>query len=93
MNWDDSESTNMWERFGILNAYYLPGGGEQHLYESITPVNTFRVILNHYFDHNLELLPDRSYYSLWQRPFWFVPVPPEEPDTAVMVPGPEDGAE
>ncbi|MBI1976503.1 MAG: hypothetical protein HYS56_03230 [Candidatus Omnitrophica bacterium] len=50
-------------RYGILNAYYLPGGGKDFLYPSITPVNTFRGILKHYFNADYEILPDRSYFS------------------------------
>ena len=46
---------------GILNAYYLPDVGQSVLYPSITPVNTFRVIFNLYFNTNYELLPDKSY--------------------------------
>ena len=50
------------ERFSILNAYYLPNGGNALLYDSITPVNTFRVIFNHYFGKNFRLLEDKSFY-------------------------------
>lgn len=49
-------------RFQILNAYHLPGGSAG-LYDSITPVNTFRVVLNRYFQAGLPLLPDKNYYS------------------------------
>ena len=52
------------EKMPILNAYYLPGiQKEDVLYPSISPVNTFRVILNSYFGQNLPLLEDRSYYA------------------------------
>jgi len=52
------------EKMPILNAYYLPGKqAEQMLYPSISPVNTFRVILNSYFGKNLPLLEDKSYYA------------------------------
>ena len=47
----------------MLNAYYLPDGGEKMLYSGISPVNTFRIIMNKYFDGNYELLPDISYYG------------------------------
>jgi hypothetical protein len=33
------------------------------LYETISPVNTFRVIFNAYFGTDYEILPDISYYS------------------------------
>jgi len=49
-------------RMTIFNAYYLPGGGKELLYGTITPVNTFRLILDHYFGTNLGLLDDSSYY-------------------------------
>lgn len=46
------------ERVRILNAYYLPGGGRSRLYPSVSPVNTFRVILAEYVGADLPLLPD-----------------------------------
>jgi len=47
-----------------LNAYYLPDGGDESLYPTITPVNTFRVVFNQYFGYELPFLEDLSYYSL-----------------------------
>jgi hypothetical protein len=51
------------ERNLILNAYYLPDGGEDILYPSISPVNSFRVVFDEYFGADLPLLDDVSYYS------------------------------
>jgi len=48
----------------ILNAYYLPGGHAEQIYDGITPVNTFRIILNAYFGAHFELLEDVSYCTL-----------------------------
>lgn len=48
----------------ILSAFLLPDGGAERLYASISPVNTFRLILNHYFGERLEVLPDRSAVSV-----------------------------
>lgn len=42
----------------ILNAMYLPGLDKGVLYDSISPVNTFRLVFNHYFGADYELLPD-----------------------------------
>jgi len=51
-------------RMPILNAYYLPGVDmEQALYPAISPVNSFRVVLNRYFESNLPLLEDKSYFA------------------------------
>lgn len=47
--------------FPILNTFYFPGGGDALLYDSITPVNTFRILFNYYFDQDLDLLEDISY--------------------------------
>lgn len=47
----------------ILNAYYLPNGGNELVYPEITPVNTFRLVINKYFGGNYDLLPDVSYYA------------------------------
>ena len=65
------------ERFNILNAYYLPENGSQLLYESITPVNSFRIVFNLYFGANYELLEDKSYFSHRNQRFKFFLVPPE----------------
>jgi len=64
------------QKMPILNAYYLPGVDvDKVLYSSISPVNTFRVILNSYFGQDLSLLEDMSYYA-----------PPEDPDALELVP-------
>ena len=44
---EDAASTDLRERLSILNALNLPGA-EDALYESLTPVNTFRVVLSAY---------------------------------------------
>lgn len=51
------------EMFRILSVYHLPDGGERLLYEGITPVNNFPVVLNYYFGTTFNLLEDRSFYS------------------------------
>ncbi len=59
--WTEMSTEQLGHRFRILNAYYLPGVDRSMLYPSISPVNTFRVIFNLYFDADLELLRDESY--------------------------------
>jgi len=50
-------------RMSILNAYYLSDNGSSVLYDSISPVNSFRLICDYYFGTNYGLLEDKSYYS------------------------------
>jgi uncharacterized membrane protein len=45
----------------ILNAYFLPGIHISKFYSSISPVNSFRLVFNEYFNGNYDLLPDISY--------------------------------
>ena len=58
--WHDATDEEISEKMRILNAIYAPGC-ESHFYPSMTPVNTFRILLNSYFGTSLEPLPDRSY--------------------------------
>jgi hypothetical protein len=66
-------------RMSILNAYYLPDGGDQQLYENISPVNSFRLIFDYYLGADYELLPDISYYSQYDRPYAYTQVHEERP--------------
>ena len=49
-------------RTGILNAYYAPELDSATLSDSITPVNTFRLIFNAYFGTSYPRLEDKIYY-------------------------------
>jgi len=60
-NWQTASNAQLREKMGILNAYYLPDVNKDILYESITPVNSFRIVFNLYFGTDLGLLPDESY--------------------------------
>ena len=50
-------------RMGILNVYYFPDAQPQ-FYPTITPVNTFRLLFNTYFDAKFDLLEDVSLFSI-----------------------------
>jgi hypothetical protein len=65
------------DRMRILNVYHLPGDGEAALYPTITPVNSFRVIFDQVFHAGLTSLPDKSYFSVYNRPYDFSIVPNE----------------
>ena len=66
-------------RMSILNAYYLPDGGEQLLYDSISPVNTFRLILRHYFNEDIELIDDIALFSTYDNPYKYNTVETSKP--------------
>jgi len=71
--------TNLQDRMRILNAYYLPDGGEKILYPSISPVNTFRLIFNRYFGTNYPLLDDTAYHSGYEAPYDYAVVKDSRP--------------
>jgi hypothetical protein len=49
------------KQFSNLSAYHLPNGGKDRLYNTITPVNSFRLIFDRYFGTALGTLEDKSY--------------------------------
>jgi len=63
LEWDSPERTCLRERTSILLAYYLPEGGSRLLYPEISPVNSFRVVLDAYFGVDMALLPDETYFT------------------------------
>lgn len=77
LDWNDPMNTDFEERMSILNAFYLPFDGCRELYEEITPVNTFRVVLDWYFGTDLGFLDDRSYFSSIYHPYEFIDTTPE----------------
>ena len=60
----------------ILNAYDLPKG-DTTLYASLSPVNTFRLVLDNYFNQHYPLLEDVSYYSYPEQEYAFGAIPNE----------------
>jgi len=73
-NRDWLEGSCLFERISILNAYLFPGGKGDILYDSVTPVNTFRLIFNGYFGTDFAILEDKSYFSPISRPYEFVDI-------------------
>jgi hypothetical protein len=57
-----------------LNAYYFPDG-PSGLYETITPINTFRLIFNKFFGEEHVMLEDVSRYSFYRTPYQFSIIP------------------
>lgn len=68
-NWRDSD---LREAMANLTACYFPGqDASSLLYDSITPVNVVRTMLNEYFAADLPLVEDRIYHSPYgTSPFW-----------------------
>jgi len=78
------------ERLAIFNAYRLGGANpsEVGLDHNSSPVNTFRIILNHAFGMNLPLLESRSYFSAELKPLSFKEIPESMPRILTCRPSP-----
>jgi hypothetical protein len=66
-------------RLSNYQALYMPGKGKEVIYPSLTPVNTFRLIFNTYFNAHYPLLKDISYTRNGNRKDDFSLVPPSCP--------------
>ena len=67
------------QRAAILNAILIDERCREMLYPTITPINTFRVVFNCYFDAGLEMARDDVYESPWPKraEYRFDLLPPE----------------
>lgn len=79
LDWEDVTKSAHFERFGIFNAWYVPGqtgGGLANSgpTNSVPAVNTFPVLLNRLFAENLPLEKDELWYSRWTTPYTFIPL-------------------
>jgi hypothetical protein len=63
---DNYSEEGVKERSSILYAVYFPDQDYEDFYSTITPVNTFRILFNKYFNENLEILPDRVFYTSYE---------------------------
>jgi hypothetical protein len=58
------------QKYGILNAWYMPGGEDMGLSPSMTAINTFPTLFSRYFGLDYKLLPDHIYSSSdWDHPY------------------------
>lgn len=74
LDWASTENSCIVERTAILNAYLIPGVEAGVLYPEITPVNSFRVVLNTLLGMNYALLPDLTHMPSWEKPYDFIDV-------------------
>ena len=61
----DGDSARPFNYFQVscnnISAFYFPDSNYADLYDSMTPVNTFRIVFNHFFNATFPLMPDESY--------------------------------
>ena len=62
------------ERTGILNAYFVPASFRRELYPTISPVNTFRLLLDTCFARHWRMAPNKTFYVWGNAPYKFMEV-------------------
>jgi hypothetical protein len=67
------------KRLNILSAYYFPGVSQTIFYDRVSPVNSFRLLLNNYFGGEYHLKEDIGYFSIYQKPYDFTIIPETRP--------------
>lgn len=69
LNHEVLEESNLFERYPILNAFYIPCATNDDIPDDITPVNSFRYVFNACFHAGLPYLENRQYFSPNAIPF------------------------
>ena len=64
IDWEDPTNDMLKQGFNNLNAYYLPNSNENLIYDSISPVNSFRLIFNEYFNADFDFIEDKHYWLI-----------------------------
>ena len=61
-------------RLSILNAYYFPNKEYNLLYNDVTPVNSFRIVFDSYFETDYGLLEDKIFFSTYEKLYTFIEI-------------------
>ena len=60
-DWNKATPDDVEAKYGILNAWYVPGGTKVGLYPTQTSINTFPLLFRDYFGLPYDLRPDRIF--------------------------------
>jgi len=71
-DWKKAGDDIIQQKMGILNAIYFPDSRYESFSPVTSPVNSFRIVFNTWFNQKLELLPDISFLSNVGKPYDFV---------------------
>ena len=70
IDWKSPSDVMVIERMSNLNAVYFPNNDYSKIHD-LTPVNTFRIIFNEYFNEENMLYENRSYWSNSDKPYQY----------------------
>jgi hypothetical protein len=84
LDFESMEKSCIKESSSNFNAFLMPDDKGQVLYPEITPVNTFRVVFDTYFNTNLGLLDDKVFFINWPDLFSFIDITDSIPPTCTI---------
>lgn len=74
-DWQAASTEDLEIKFGIMNAWYVPGDRQVGLYPELTSINTFPLLFRDYFGLDYTLREDRVFASAkYNRPYDLVEV-------------------
>ena len=74
-DWRQATDRELEIKFGIMNAWYVPGDTDLHLSQSQTAINTFPILFDRYFGLDYAMLPDRVQTSRsWLQPYTLIDI-------------------
>jgi hypothetical protein len=71
---DTTDDAHQVGRMSIFNAYYFPDEKYDVLYDDITPVNSFRIIFDSYFQTNYGIVEDKVFFSTYEKPYTLIEI-------------------
>ena len=71
IDWENPTDVMLKEKMSNYHAFYLPNGDSSLMSEATAPVIIFRVLFNSYFNEKYEILPDKIFWVLWNKPYDF----------------------
>ena len=74
LDWENPTDDMLREKMSNFQAFYLPNGDSSLMSEATTPVNIFRVLFNSHFNENHEILTDKIFWVLWNKPYDFTDI-------------------
>ena len=74
INWENPEKIDYLRGFNTVTYLYFPDK-EVNLPSEISAVNIYRIFFNEYLDTNYELLENKHFWYVADRPFDFTEVP------------------
>jgi len=74
LDWENPTDDMLREKMSNFQAFYLPNGHSSLMSEATTPVNIFRVLFNSHFNENHEILPDKIFWVVSNKPYDFTDI-------------------